>query len=270
MGTPPAATRSGGDDAMTAEDLRRQIDALGPWFYPFDFGHGAHTRSFLPDAVLPIFSTRLEMLTVALHAHFGARLPDIEGLDVGCHEGFYTIALARLGLRRVVGFDVRDENLRKARFAAGALGHPEIAFVQGDLENADAGAIGVYDLTVLFGVLYHLPNPMRCLRRVAAMTRELLILETQVVPDVARATEWGARNWRQPYRGVLALVDESGEFETGGAETGVSPLVCCPSPRAVEAMLKGAGFRGVEIIPPPRGAYEQHRRGKRLVFKAWK
>jgi hypothetical protein len=35
-------------------------------------------------------------------------------------------------------------------------------------------------------------------------------------------------------------------------------------------MLKQAGFRRVEFVHPPNGAYEQHQRGKRVVCAAYK
>jgi hypothetical protein len=35
-------------------------------------------------------------------------------------------------------------------------------------------------------------------------------------------------------------------------------------------MLKQAGFRRVETIAPPPGAYEQHARAKRVVAVAYK
>ena len=54
------------------------------------------------------------------------------------------------------------------------------------------------------------------------------------------------------------------------AETGGTPLALCPSPKALAFMLKQAGFRRTEIVPPPLGAYEQHQRGKRVVCAAYK
>jgi SAM-dependent methyltransferase len=255
---------------MTPEQLQSEIDALAPWFYPFELASGVRTRSHLPREVVPIFETRLEMVRRVVTDHFGPRLPQVECADLGCHEGFYSIAMKALGVRRVVGLDVREENLRKARFVTSALGHPDIELVRGDLEELPDGTLGSFDLTLLLGVLYHLANPMACLRRVARMTRELLVVETQVVDEVVKQAEWGARAWSRPYQGILALIDESSELAAGAAETGASGLVCCPSPRAVEAMLKAAGFSRVETIAPPRGAYEQHRRGKRIVCAAYK
>ena len=40
--------------------------------------------------------------------------------------------------------------------------------------------------------------------------------------------------------------------------------------QSLEAMLKHAGFRRIERIAPPPDAYEQHRRGKRVVCAAYK
>jgi len=113
-------------------------------------------------------------------------------------------------------------------------------------------------------------DPMLCLRNVAAATGELCIIETQVVDEVEGVTEWGAREWTRPYSGILALIDETGEFKDGNRETGIAPLVSCPSPRALETMLHHAGFRKVEFVRPAEGAYEQHARGKRVVVAAWK
>jgi hypothetical protein len=111
---------------------------------------------------------------------------------------------------------------------------------------------------------------MLCLRQVAAVTGELCLIETQVVDEVEGFTEWGAKEWTRPYKGILALVDESGEFNAGGRETGVTPMATCPSPKALLFMLRQAGFARAEILPPPPGAYEQHARGKRVVCAAYK
>jgi len=244
------------------------IAALGPWFYEFDLGPHGRTESLLPPEVLPIHATRLEMVSRAVDAHFGARLAQVRCLDVGCHEGYYSVAMARRGVREVLGIDVRETNLRKARFVAEALGLSNVSYQQGNCEELDPGALGRYELCLFLGILYHLENPMLALRKVAAMTTELCVVETQVADEVEGSAEWGAREWTRPYHGILALIDESGEFDAGNRETGASPLATCPSPKALEAMLKHAGFKRIEWIAPPPDAYEQHRRGKRVVCAA--
>jgi hypothetical protein len=97
-----------------------------------------------------------------------------------------------------------------------------------------------------------------------------LVLETQVVDEVDGVTEWGSLEWTRPFHGILAVIDESGEYREGNQETGSTPVVTCPSPRALRAMLQAAGFRDIAVQPPPPDAYEQLARGKRVVVTARK
>lgn len=261
---------------MTPAEIRRGIEELSPWFYRFEFGEGIATTPAIPPSVVDIFDTRLQMVKRAVEDHFGGRLREIECLDIGCHEGFYSLAMSRLGVRRVVAVDARPENLKRARFVAEATDIHNVTFRQGQVETlaADQGRtdrpVQSYPLTLFLGLLYHVEDPMRCLRQVAAVTGELCIIETQVVDEVEGYAEWGSREWTRPYQGIIAVIDETGEFDAGNRETGVSPMATCPSPKALRYMLKQAGFRRSEILEPPPGAYEQHARGKRVVCAAWK
>jgi tRNA (mo5U34)-methyltransferase len=256
--------------ALSPAEIRQGIQELGPWFYRFEFGEGLETTPAIPASVVDIFDTRLQMLLRAVDAHFGDRLPEIECLDIGCHEGFYSLAMARRGVRRVVAVDARPENLNRARFVARAMGVSNIEYRLGRVETLENDQGRTFPLTVFFGLLYHVEDPMRCLRQVAAVTGELCVIETQVVDEVEGYAEWGSREWTRPYHGIIAVIDETGEFDAGNRETGVSPMATCPSPKALLFMLKQAGFKRAEIMPPPPGAYEQHARGKRVVCVAWK
>ena len=255
---------------MTTAEIRQGIEELGPWFYRFEFGDGIETIPAIPPSVVDIFDTRLRMLTSAVDAHFGTRLSEIECLDIGCHEGFYSLAMARRGVRKVIAVDARPENLNRAKFVAEAMGAANIVYRQGRVETLAVDLARTFELTLFLGLLYHVEDPMRCLRQVAAVTGELCILETQVVDEVEGYAEWGSCDWTRPYQGILAVIDETGEFDAGNRETGVSPMATCPSRTALLFMLKHAGFRRAEILPPPPGAYEQHARGKRVVCAAWK
>jgi tRNA (mo5U34)-methyltransferase len=258
------------EKAVTAAEIRRGIEELGPWFYRFDFGGGLETIPAIPPSVVGIFDTRLQMLSTAVDAHFGGRLRDIECLDIGCHEGFYSLAMSRRGVRKVVAIDARPENLSRARFVSEVTGVDNVDYREGRVETLAADLARTFELTLFLGVLYHVEDPMRCLRQVAAVTSELCIIETQVVDELEGCAEWGSREWTRPYQGIIALIDETGEFDAGNRETGVSPMATCPSPKALLFMLKQAGFRRAEILQPPPGAYEQHARGKRVVCAAWK
>ena len=260
---------AGAEEDLTREEIQRGIEELGPWFYPFEFGNGLRTTAVVPESVVGIFDTRLRMVQGAVAAHFGPRVNGLECIDIGCHEGFYSLAMTRLGMR-VTGVDARDENLRRARFVAGAMGVTGVAYRSGRVETLVVEENRQYPLTLFLGVLYHVEDPMRCLRQVAAVTGEMCVIETQVVDEVEGMTEWGARDWKRPYQGIVALIDETGEFDAGNRETGVTPIATCPSPRALRFMLLQAGFRRVEQVPAHEGAYEQHARGKRVVYAAWK
>jgi ubiquinone/menaquinone biosynthesis C-methylase UbiE len=255
---------------MTTAEIRQGIAELGPWFYRFEFGDGIETTPAIPASVVDIFDTRLRMLSTAVDAHFGSRLRDIECLDIGCHEGFYSLAMARRGVRSVVAVDARPENLTRARFVSQAMGVANIVYRQGRVETLASDQARTFELTLFLGLLYHVEDPMRCLRQVAAVTGELCVIETQVVNEVEGYAEWGSREWTRPYQGILAVIDETGEFDAGNRETGVSPMATCPSPKALLFMLKQAGFRRAEILKPPPDAYEQHARGQRVVCAAWK
>ena len=254
---------------MTSQQIQQGIQELGPWFYPFDFGGGLRTTALVPLTVTEIFDTRLRMVESVVASHFGERQRGLECLDIGCHEGFYSLAMARRGMN-VVAVDGREENLRRARFVAQAMEIGNVFYRQGRVETLATNQARQFDLTLFLGVLYHVEDPMLCLRQVAAVTREMCVVETQVVDEVEGITEWGARDWQRPYQGILALIDETGEFDAGGRETGMTPMATCPSPKALRFMLRQAGFRRVEQVPPHEGAYEQHARGKRVIYAAWK
>jgi tRNA (mo5U34)-methyltransferase len=136
-------------------DLRRRIEALGPWFQNIEI-HGIATA---PDHFLgdyPAFK----------FARFADALPkDLAGksvLDIGCNAGFYSFEMKRRGAGEVVGIDSDDRYLDQARFVASELGYEDVEFR--NLSVYDVGALGrKFDLVIFMGVLYHLRHPLLAL-----------------------------------------------------------------------------------------------------------
>lgn len=252
---------------MTVAEVAAEVERLRPWFYPWNLGNGILTPFTLPAHVAPIFETRKVMMAGVIEHHFANRINTITSVDIGCHEGYYSVALAQMGVKSILGIDAREDNLKRARFIAQILQLP-IEYQAGTLESLTTTRR--FDLTLCLGLLYHVENPVLCIRNLASITNELCLIETQVVDEVEGIAETGARDWRQPYRGILALIDESHEIAGGNRESGISSIAAYPSPNALTFMLRSAGFHHIEFIPPPDGGYEQHVRRKRVFCAAWR
>jgi hypothetical protein len=60
-----------------------------------------------------------------------------------------------------------------------------VRFVHGDLHDVRTIAeVGPHEVVWCAGVLYHSPSPMLTLERLRAVTREVLILSTETIPEV--------------------------------------------------------------------------------------
>ena len=161
--------------------------------------------------------------------------------------------MARKGVQHVTGYDVRERNVEKARFVAEALGVTSVEYHQGNCEELSVESAGQHELCLFLGLLYHLENPMLCLRNICAVTKEMCVVETQVVDEVEGSAEWGAQEWTRDYQGVLALIDESDEYYAENTETGASPVAACPSPKALTFMLRQGGLSAHRVYRSAAG-----------------
>lgn len=111
-------------------------------------------------------------------------LPDLitsqglkSALDVGCGVGYFSHYLAGLGLE-VVALDGRQENVSEAQ-----IRYPNIKFIVKNVEDFAVKELGSYDLTLCFGLLYHLENPFLAIRNLYALTGKILLIESMVTPS---------------------------------------------------------------------------------------
>lgn len=157
-------------------DVQQTIASLKPWFHNLHLGNGVQTA---PDHFLGDFP----------HFKWKQIKPFIEKdlsgkhvLDIGCNAGFYSFELARLGAM-VTAIDIDDHYLHQARWAAEILKLSDAIHFERkqvyDLAHEDT----VYDVTWFMGVLYHLRYPTLALDIICEHTRDLLILQTLMMPD---------------------------------------------------------------------------------------
>lgn len=118
------------------------------------------------------------------------------------------------------------------------------------------------DFVLLYGLIYHLENPIHTLRLAARMARRHLLVETQVFPyDVSGRIEDGHYAWQRAVEGVFSLSVDYPQ----GREGGSTDLALVPSLNALTFLLRSFGFSRVEVLPPGPEDYEQFRRGSRVI-----
>jgi len=104
--------------------------------------------------------------------------------DAGTGVGFFAGHLARRHGFRVAASDARASNVEEARRR-----HPEVEFFVADVEDPRLVNKGEFDVVTALGLLYHLENPFRAIRNLAAITRHILIIES-LIPPARSARAW--------------------------------------------------------------------------------
>lgn len=247
---------------MDARDKQKLVDDVPLWFHSIDLG----------DGVVAPGTKSQEQLRNEWAA---MELADLEGksvLDIGAWDGFFSFSAERAGARRVMAMDHFVWSLdlaaldasQQRRITAGLEPLPpervagawdpgrlpgkrgfdtahrilgsRVEQVVGDYRVVNPDEIGSFDVVLYLGVLYHMADPIGSLRRLALLTREMAVIET----DVAYFPE----------------LEEHALFQFfGGSELNVDPTNWfSPNRRALVDACVSAGFRSAEIIhgyPPP-------------------
>jgi tRNA (mo5U34)-methyltransferase len=267
--------------AFAKRELEEMAASVPFWWHSIDLGEGVVT----PGEILP------EPLARVLES---LRLPDLRGrtvLDVGAYDGFYSFEAERRGARRVVALDhyvwsmdiaatMRYWRECKERGAVpqpyhtlpgnwrpdllpgkrgydtahNALGS-KVETVVADFMETDLAALGTFDVVLYLGILYHMENPLHALKRLAAVTGELAVIETEATlfPDFEQ-------------HAVCEF------FETNELNADVSNW-WAPNAKALAGLCRAAGFRRVDVLvgpPPVTPATERRVHRYRAVAHAWK
>lgn len=241
-----------------SKSLQERVDEVPFWFHSIDLGHGVVTPGHKDAQELA-----REVAALAL--------PDLRGrsvLDIGGWDGFFAFEAERRGAARVGVVDhymwsmdspgqqaywrrCMDEGVtprpyhetefwqpdampgrRGFDLAREALGSKVEAFPV-DFMGCDLDALERWDVVLYLGVLYHMEDPLRALRRVGAVTRELAVVETEaiVVPGFEQEALW--------------------RFFPGGELNGDVSNWWAPNLVALRGALGAAGFASTRVTAAP-------------------
>lgn len=249
-----------GDRARLAAWVRDRT-----WFYTFELPDGSRTQTNTTAEVQRFHGARRSAMIAVLESRFASRLRTIDCIDLGSHEGWFAIELARR-TRTLRGFDVKPASIEAARRMCQLQEVENVAFTLTDFRDIDPNRVTPADFVLLYGLLYHAEDPLRILRLAASLARDTLLIETQVTAwEFGGAVEWGASEGRKPVLGWFALIDDDDNRE--GGNTGIALV---PSIEAVRQSLLRMGFARVEHVRDFDAETEQLRRGQRAVIAAYR
>jgi len=243
---------------VSGRDLRQEVAAIR-WYHTIDLGDGITTPG--------TFRTSDTLRRLGLP-------DDLHGktvLDVGAWDGYYSFEVERRGAERVLatdhfcwsgeGWGTKDGFELARRALRSRVADKDI-----DVMDLSPATVGVWDVVLFLGVLYHLRHPLLALERVASVTGERLILETHV--DLLNRT-----------KPALAFYPRT-ELDSDPTNW------FGPNVAAVRGMLETVGFRRLEVVSLSSLPYRLGRAAKwalkgrgrffetlnqgRLVVHAWR
>jgi SAM-dependent methyltransferase len=230
---------------------------------------GSVTLPMLHPELPSVHSTRLELMAGAVTEALRDAGP--RALDLGCNEGWFCHRLLEWGAAEVVGVDVRPQNLRRAALLRDHFGIPaeRLQLVQADVFEATPQRLGRFDVVLLLGLVYHLEDPIGAMRRAAALTRRLCVIESQLTRQTAPIEfGWGTKGSSMSSASSFAmLVEHDREVNPLAAPEGRASLI--PNRAALELAARVAGFARVEVQAPRPSHNSQYVAGERAVLLAW-
>jgi hypothetical protein len=244
-------TASGFVESLSDEDLQR-LNELLPW------------RCFTVDAQgRPLGGTawrgkrdRPEVIPDRRIQQFHERfdLSDKHVLEVGCFEGVHTIALCRLA-EEVTAVDARVENVVKTLVRCAFFDVRPRVLVY-DVERDDEDEVLRADLCHHVGVLYHLEDPVRHLRRLGTWISRGLMLDTHYAQDEDATEEYEVDGEGFRFRRYR-------ELGRRDVFSGVRPSSKWLRLEDITELLRGAGFGSVDVVET-----REERNGARVLLFA--
>jgi tRNA (mo5U34)-methyltransferase len=244
------------DDAIaTLQEIKART-----WFYEFALPDGSHTSTDIPPEILLIHTSRRYKL-LGIIRDCVEQPHKLTAADLASHEGYYSLELAK-HFKSVHGYEIRRSSLEAARSITKLLGVQNVEYSQVDLQTASFDEAMAVDFVLLYGLIYHLENPVHTIRLASQMSRKHILVETQVFPyDVSGGLEDGHYTNMRRIEGVFGLTPDYSSRREGGS----TDIALVPSLNALLFLLTTFGFTETMVLPSGPDDYEQFRRGSRVV-----
>ena len=222
------------NQATSGEVFERAQKEVLFWFHSIPFPGGGIT---------PGNKAMAQQQQELIRWKFPADLTGKTMIDIGCADGFYSIAGRQRGAQRVLSID--DQQTPGLRFLLENRVYP-IEYRKLDLMSPEFLELEPFDFVHFAGVFYHLQNPLEGLKRVRRVTREVALIEGHINQTFGRGVPYAVY-----YEGTELNQDPTNWW---------GPNLPC-----LEAMIRTAGFSRYSLTD----IYGEHASNQRASFLAY-
>jgi len=210
----------------SAEQLKAEIEKLAPWAYQMEFkGSNVTTLGRRDDREWRYHRYRGSLLVRNVKDLLGPSFTQLSVLDVACHCGPFSLEFAYLGSPRVVGIDLRPENIRQAQWLASVYGISNVMFLCDNVRNLDR--YRGFDIGFCGGLFYHLTFPLEFLKNLHDCCDDFVVFDSL--------------SHREPFSGFHLVMNKDVNYSAEG-ETSYE---LHPTYRAIVDCLMTVGFADV-------------------------
>jgi hypothetical protein len=174
-------------DKSAIEEGLKRLNQKYPekWYHNYHFGHGI--KSIPDQGPEDNFLIRSDIVMELIYSFLGIHsTQDIAArsyrlLDLGSAEGLQSIEAALHGFE-TVGVEGRELFIERAEFAKKVFNLSNVRFIHGDVRKISKEMLGVFDVTLCLGILYHLEKEamLSFFTAMSELTSRLLIIDTHV------------------------------------------------------------------------------------------
>jgi tRNA (mo5U34)-methyltransferase len=264
--------RRGRLPSRVSDELRAELKGPPGFMYPWRLTEDIEVPAMHPE--LPsVHATREELIepTVKTALLDGrARV-----IDLGAHEGYFSHRALDWGAAFVLAVDVRTVNTRRAKLLRDHYGISSDALKvrTASVYDLDADELGLFDVVLALGLIYHLENPIGALRVARALAKPggLVVVEAQLTrQDAPIQVGWGITSEYSGEAASWAARFEEPEVQENtplAAYGGVISLI--PNRAALIQAMEVVGLTRIAALPAAPHHNSQYRTGDRAVVVGW-
>ena len=258
---------------MSGHELHelRLLNAHGPYEHGIWSKDNFTEESLRDKAGTLLFFSRsfdlVERISSELHENYTMEeLSSMTILDIGCYDAWILHQLQlKFNFKRAVGVEPREKNIQKGKFARKYYGiESEIEILQGTIDTAERVLSGeVFDIVLCLGTLHHVESTPTSVAKLAALSRELLIIDSMVIEKPNRDSRkiLHLLNLKdivylgsEPDWAIAAFKFESPYLDGSTADANI---VNVPEERLIRMALQMSSFNVISISAPEKSFYKK-------------